>query len=51
MYQELIELKNENPVFNKQAKTTLSLEGTVKSIILESADMNVVMHGILACQV
>jgi glycosidase len=45
LYQEMIKLKKENPVFSKSAKTTLSLGGTVKSIILESADMNVVMHG------
>jgi len=45
LYQEMIKLKKENPVFNKPVKTTLNLGGTVKSIILESADMNVVMHG------
>jgi 1,4-alpha-glucan branching enzyme len=45
LYQEMIKLKKANPVFSKPAKTTLSLGGTVKSIILESADMNVVMHG------
>lgn len=45
LYQEMIKLKNENPVFSKPSKTTLSLDGTVKSILLESADMNVVMHG------
>jgi hypothetical protein len=45
LYQEMIKLKKENPVFSKPAKTTLSLGGTVKSIILESTDLNVVMHG------
>jgi hypothetical protein len=41
----MIKLKKENPVFSKPAKTTLSLGGTVKSIILESTDLNVVMYG------
>jgi glycosidase len=45
LYQEMIKLKKENPVFSKPAKTTLSLGGTVKSIILESTDLNVVMYG------
>lgn len=45
LYQEMIKLKKENPVFNKPAKTSLSLGGSVKSITLESAEMNVVMHG------
>ncbi len=45
LYQEMIKLKKENPVFTKPSKTTLSLGGSVKSILLESAAMNVVMHG------
>ncbi|MBN7815909.1 alpha-amylase family glycosyl hydrolase [Algoriphagus pacificus] len=45
LYQEMIKLKSEHDVFNKPDKTTLNLSGTVKSIILESEEMDVVLHG------
>ncbi|WP_075350759.1 alpha-amylase family glycosyl hydrolase [Algoriphagus marinus] len=45
LYQEMISLKDEYQVFNRPEKTTLTLSGTVKSIILESSDMDVVLHG------
>ncbi|MEN2282564.1 alpha-amylase family glycosyl hydrolase [Algoriphagus sp. SE2] len=45
LYQEMIKLKAEHAVFNKPEKTTLTLNGALKSIILESEDMDVVMHG------
>jgi 1,4-alpha-glucan branching enzyme len=45
LYQEMIALKDEHQVFNKPDKTVLTLSGPLKSIILESADMDVVLHG------
>ena len=45
LYQEMIRLKSEHDVFNNPDKTTLNLSGTVKSIILESEEMDVVLHG------
>jgi glycosidase len=45
LYQEMISLKDAHQVFNKPEKTTLTLSGAVKSIILESEDMDVVLHG------
>ncbi|MBB6325458.1 1,4-alpha-glucan branching enzyme [Algoriphagus iocasae] len=45
LYQEMIKLKSEHQVFNDPEKTTLNLSGAVKSIILESQEMDVVIHG------
>ncbi|MCS5489097.1 alpha-amylase family glycosyl hydrolase [Algoriphagus limi] len=45
LYQEMIQLKKGNEVFNNPEKTTLNLSGGVKSIILEHPDLDVVMHG------
>ncbi len=45
LYQEMIKLKAAHSVFNNPDKTTLTLSGTIKSIILESESMDVVMHG------
>lgn len=45
LYQEMIKLKKEHAVFNNPDKTTLNLSATVKSIILEHPDLDVVIHG------
>jgi hypothetical protein len=45
LYQEMIGLKDEHIAFNKPAKTTISLESSVKTITLEHPDMDVVIHG------
>ncbi len=45
LYQEMIRLKKEHKAFNDPAKATLSLSSAVKSIILEDASMDVVLHG------
>ncbi len=45
LYQEMIDLKAQHSVFSDPDKTTMTLSGTVKSIILESESMDVVMHG------
>lgn len=45
LYQEMIRLKKEHKVFNDPAKATVSLSSAVKSIILEDASMDVVLHG------
>ncbi|MEP2132587.1 MAG: alpha-amylase family glycosyl hydrolase [Algoriphagus sp.] len=45
LYQEMIKLKDAHEVFNKPDNTTLFLNETVKSIFLESEEMDVVMHG------
>ncbi|HCH44851.1 MAG TPA: 1,4-alpha-glucan branching protein [Algoriphagus sp.] len=45
LYQEMIKLKKDHQAFNKPNKSSLSLSGAVKSIILEHPDMDVVLHG------
>lgn len=45
LYQEMIRLKKEHKAFNDPAKVTLLLSSAVKSIILEDASMDVVIHG------
>jgi hypothetical protein len=45
LYKEMIKLKEEHPVFSYPDKTTMTLSGPIKSIILESEAMDVVLHG------
>jgi hypothetical protein len=45
LYQAMIKLKSEHQVFNNPDKTTLNLNGSLKSIILESEAMDVVLFG------
>ncbi len=45
LYQEMISLKETHRVFSKPDKATLNLSGGIKSITLESPDLNVVLHG------
>jgi hypothetical protein len=45
LYQQMIKLKKEHKAFNSPEKATLNLSASVKSILLEHPDMDVVMHG------
>lgn len=45
LYQQMIKLKKEHKAFNTPVKATLNLSASVKSILLEHPDMDVVIHG------
>lgn len=45
LYKEMIHLRTEHGVFSNPEEVMLTLSGNVKSIILEHADMDVVLHG------
>ncbi|MFC3414904.1 alpha-amylase family glycosyl hydrolase [Algoriphagus hitonicola] len=45
LYKEMIHLRTAHQVFSNPEEVVLTLSGNVKSIILEHADMDVVIHG------
>jgi glycosidase len=45
LYQEMLKLKKEYKVFSSPQKATLNLSASIKSILLEHPDLDVVIHG------